>query len=154
MANLGNFDPEEYKNEYEPIPAGKYHAVITESEEKLTQKGGSYIKLTVEVIEGQFKGRKVFANLNLKNANPEAEKIARITLADICRATGVMHPRDTSELHNKPMLIKLSVRPETEQYPASNDIKGWEPINKTPTMTGIEPVAAAVSDGSKKPWEK
>ncbi len=157
MANLGNFNPEDFKNEYEPIPAGKYHAVITESEEKPTAKGGMYIKLTVEIIEGQYKGRKVFANLNMVNANPEAVKIAKITLADICRATGVLHPRDSSELHNKPLTVKLSVRPETDQYPASNDVKGWEGLDATPSLPGMYPEPKnepMPTSDNKKPWER
>lgn len=160
MASLGNFNADDYENDYQPLPAGKYKAVITESESKPTAKGGEYLKLTVEIIEGQYKGRKVFGNLNLKNANPEAEKIARISLADICRAVGVTHPRDSSELHNKPLVVKLAIKPETAEYPAGNDIKGWEGIDKTPDMFE-QPVttpggigAPAPSPSGKKPWEK
>lgn len=157
MANLGNFNPDEYENSFEPMPAGKYAAVITDSEMKPSQKGGEYLKLTVELIDGQYKGRKVFANLNLKNANPEAEKIARIGLADICRAVGVMHPRDSAELHGKPLVVKLSVRPETAEYPASNDVKGWEAMSQTSaavSQPSLQPEEPAPAASSKKPWER
>jgi len=153
MASLGNFNADDYENEYTPIPAGKYKAVITDSESKPTAKGGEYLKLTVEIIEGQYKGRKVFGNLNLKNPNPEAEKIARIALADICRAVGVTHPRDSSELHNKPLVAKLAVKPETPDYPAGNDIKGWESMDKIHSVVD-EPVSTPATSPSKKPWEK
>jgi hypothetical protein len=157
MASLGNFNPDEYENTFEPIPAGKYKAVITESESKPTKAGGEYLKLTVELIEGEYKGRKVFSNLNLRNAYPTAENIAKVALADICRAVGVMHPRDSSELHNKPMLVKLSLRPETAEYPASNDVKGWEGIGGAPAVgRTTEPRRVEVEEvapANKKPWE-
>ena len=163
MANLGNFNADEHENEFTPIPAGKYPAVITESEMVETKAHGHMLKLTHEIIDGPNKGRKVWANLNLDCASETAVKIAKINLADICRAVGVLHPWDSGELHNKPMLIKLTVRPETDEYPASNDIKAWEPINKTPQLPGMpadastqaadtKPVEAPASN--KKPWEK
>ena len=154
MASLGNFNADDYENEYTPIPAGKYKAVITESESKPTAKGGEYLKLTVEIIEGQYKGRKVFGNLNLKNANPEAEKIAKISLADICRAVGVTHPRDSSELHNKPLMVKLSIKPETADVPAGNDIKGWEGIGKVAPAVAAPAAPATPAPSGSKPWEK
>ena len=58
---------------YDPIPAGKYQAVITESEMKPTRTGnGQYLQLEFEIIEGEYKNRKVWARLNLENANADA----------------------------------------------------------------------------------
>jgi hypothetical protein len=40
---------------YEPLPADWYKAVITDTEEKPTKaQTGSYLQLTIEVIEGQY----------------------------------------------------------------------------------------------------
>jgi hypothetical protein len=157
MASLGNFNADEYKDEYTPISAGKYTAVITASEMKDTKTGGKRLALVVEIIEGQYKGRKVFEGLNLKNANPDAEKIANIHLANICRAVGVTHPRDSAELHNKPLVVKLAVKPETEQYPAGNEVKAWEGVDGVVETTATMPAHTApdnATTGSKKPWEK
>jgi hypothetical protein len=52
---------------YEPLPADWYKVVITDTEEKPTKaQTGSYLQLTIEVIEGNHAGRKVFDRLNLK----------------------------------------------------------------------------------------
>ena len=78
MATL-NFNANEVEPalEFEAIPAGKYLAVITASEIKATQSGsGSYLELTFEVIEGEYRARKLWARLNLDNPNPVAVKIA------------------------------------------------------------------------------
>ena len=62
MANLKGFDAAtvEPATAFEPIPAGKYLVVLTNSEQKPTKSAqGSFLELTFEVIEGEFKGRKV-----------------------------------------------------------------------------------------------
>jgi hypothetical protein len=72
---------------YEPLPADWYKAVITQTEEKPTKlQTGSYLQLMIEVIEGQYAGRKVFDRLNLKNPNSVAVEIAQRSLSSICRA--------------------------------------------------------------------
>lgn len=130
MANLGDFNADDFHDDFQPIPAGRYTAVIVKSDTMATKDGaGSYIKLEVDIVDGQYKGRKLFTNLNLVNKNEMAVKIAKTELANICRAVGVLHPKDSSELHGKPVSIKVSIRPESDAFPASNDIKGWYPLN-------------------------
>ena len=150
MASLGNFNPDEHKDNYEPLPAGRYVAIIVKSENKDSKSGGTYLKLEVDIVEGQYKGRKLFANLNLVNANDMAVKIAKTELANICRAVGVMRPKDSSELHNKPISIRVAIQPERDGFPASNVIKGWDALATNPTPVNPPPAAAPAS----KPWEK
>ena len=87
MADLHGFDANQVKptTDFVPLPAGKYLAVIVESEFKPTKSGnGSYLELTFEVIDGEHKGRKLWARLNLDNPNPTAVEIARAELSAIC----------------------------------------------------------------------
>ena len=45
---------------------------------KPTKTGnGQYLQLAFEIIEGEYKNRKVWARLNLENANADAVRIAR-----------------------------------------------------------------------------
>ena len=72
---------------YEPLPAGNYSAVIVESEEKPTKAmTGSYLQLGLEIVEGQYAGRKLIDRLNLNNPNQIAVDIAQRTLSAICHA--------------------------------------------------------------------
>ena len=147
---------------YEPIPAGKYKAVIVASESKPTKAmTGSYLQLEIEIIEGQFQGRKVFDRLNLDNPNSTAVEIAQRTLSAICRAVGVNMPRHSSDLHNKPMLVNIAVKPADGQYSASNEVKGYGPDGGSSgnvgaphphSVTHAQPVAAAGS--STPPWKR
>ncbi|MCC7407611.1 MAG: DUF669 domain-containing protein, partial [Phycisphaeraceae bacterium] len=106
MANLSGFNAAtvEPSQDFEPIPAGKYLATITESQMKPTKNGaGQYLQLSFQILDGPCKGRFVWARLNLQNPNPTTVQIARQELSAICRAVGVMTPNDSVELHNLPL---------------------------------------------------
>ena len=164
MNNLSsyNFNAEEIEpsSSFDPIPAGWYTAIISNSEMKATRDGyGEYLSLTLQIIDGQYENRLVFARLNLKNANDKAVDIARKDLAAICRAVGVMSPKSSEELHDKPLMIKVKVRPASGDYEASNDIGGYKAVegaNLTPAPKAASkpqtPPPAATT--TKKPWQK
>lgn len=160
MSNLSgyNFDAStiEPSSSYDPIPAGWYQAIISSSEMKPTRDGyGEYLSLTLQVIEGQYENRLVFARLNLKNANDKAVDIARKDLAAICRAVGVMSPQSSEELHDIPLMIKVKIRAAQGEYDASNDVCGYkaaEGANLTPAPKTQTPPPAATP--AKKPWQK
>ena len=110
MADLSGFDATQVEPaaSFEPVPAGKYLATIVESEMKSTKSGtGNYLQLTFEIREGPHQGRVLWSRLNLQNPNPTTVQIAQAELSSICRATGVLTPSDSVELHN------LTKRPVT-----------------------------------------
>lgn len=114
----------------DPIPAGNYAAMITESEIKPLKSGnGTALRLTFQVLEGEFKNRKVWANLNIQHTNAQAQAIAQQQLSAICHAVNVLKISNPAALHNKPMTIKVKVRPAHDGYDASNDIGGYSAIN-------------------------
>ena len=164
MSNLSgyNFNAEEVEpsSSFDPIPAGWYKAIISNSEMKPTRDGyGEYLSLTLQIIDGQYENRLVFARLNLKNANDKAVDIARKDLAAICRAVGVMSPQASEELHDIPLMIKVKVRAASGDYEASNDIGGYKAVegaNLTPAPKAASkpqtPPPAATT--TKKPWQK
>jgi len=128
MANLNGFDARQVDpaSDFEPIPAGKYLAIITESAMKPTKSGsGSYLELVFEVIEGEHKGRNLWARLNLDNPNPLTVQIARAELSAICRATGVMQPKDSIELHNLPLLLTVKCKKREDTGDITNEVKGY-----------------------------
>lgn len=136
---------------YEPLPAGWYKCVIAASEEKPTKDQlGSYLQLELQVIEGEQQGRKLTDRLNLNNRNATASEIAYRTLSAICHAVGIMTPRQSSDLHDKPLMVKVAVKPADAQYAASNDVKGYEAVNK-----GGDTAATGTSTkSSTPPWKR
>ena len=150
MAHLNNFNANEVEptSSFEPIPAGKYLAAITESEMKPTKTGsGRYLQLTFTIIDGEYKNRVLWARLNLENPNATVVKIARAELSAICHATGVMTPRDSVELHNLPLLIgvKLKKRDDGE---LSNEIKTYE------RRAQATPPPQAPAASAPAPWKR
>lgn len=128
MVSLGNFDASQVDpgTPFDPIPAGKYLAVITESEMKATKSGtGQYLELVFEILEGEHKGRKLWARLNLNHPNQTTVKIARAELSAICRAVGVLAPNDSCELHNLPLTLRVKVKKRDDTGDITNEIAGY-----------------------------
>jgi len=145
--DANNVDPAESR---EPIPANWYKVVISASEEKPTKaQTGSYLNLTLEIIEGEHAGRKVFDLLNLNNPNQTAVEIAQRTLSSICRAVGVMTPRQSEDLHDKPMMAKVSVKPAANGYDARNEIKEYAATTK-----GSGTAAQPAEQKATPPWKR
>lgn len=110
MANIaGLYNPEaEAQQDFSPLPTGEYMAQIVDSDLKPTKNNaGHYLELTLEVMEGPYKGRKHWDRLNLDNPNAQAVEIANRTFSSIREATGVTNPRDSQDLHYKPMVIRI-----------------------------------------------
>lgn len=170
MASLSGFDANEVEpaGDFEPLPAGKYIAVITDTTLKPTKAGnGEYLEIKFQVLdEGPYKGRNLWTRLNLKNPNDQAVQIARSELSSICRAVGVMQPKDSADLHDRPLglNVKLRARPDTGEL--TNEVKGFESLVAEPaaapppkpavakaTITPIQQ-PTRLSDAKKAPWKK
>jgi len=142
---------------FEPLPADWYRCVITNAEEKPNSKRtGAYLELRIEVIDGQYQGRLVFDRLNLINPNSVAVDIARRSLASIAKAISV-DVKDSVELLDKPLMVKLAVRPAENGYDASNEVKGYDAASGAVKSVGegLGAVAPAASNGSATPpWKR
>lgn len=119
----------------DPIPQGMYSVIADETEMKPTAaaNGDFYLKTRFSVIEGPYAGRKIYTMFNLKNQNPEAQKIAWADLSAFMRAIGLLNINNTGELHNKPLKIKVGLQPAKGEYAASNNVKGYYNINEAST---------------------
>lgn len=152
--NAGAIDPAKPRT---TLPAGEYKCVITGSGEQPTKAmTGTMLKLQMQVIEGPHQGAMVFDQLNINNPSQTAMEIAQRTLSAICRAVGVMMPQDSSDLHNKPLVVTVAV--ETSQtYGSRNKVTGYEPCDKAAagspaTAPGASAPAAAASN--LPPWKR
>jgi hypothetical protein len=167
--NFNSNEVEPATGRFELLPIDDYLAVITDSEMKDTKKlktngkPGRYLSLVFTVIEGDYKDRKVFVNLNLDNDNEKTVEIAQKDLSAICRATGILHPKDSSELHDKyPLVISVGIRKGSNGYEDSNYVKkysrtdGKELKDITDANGTVKGVAPVIGGGTKakKLWER
>jgi hypothetical protein len=156
MANLDGFDANQVEpaSDFEPLPAGEYLAMAIDSEFKPTKNGsGEYLQFAFEIVDGAYRGRRLWDRLNLKNKNETTVKIAQGTLSAICRAVGVLRPKDSAEIHGKPLKIRVALEPRADR-PGSfkNEIKGYASVNGASA-----PAAASAngdSGGSMPPWKR
>ena len=164
MADLGQvFDA----NNVEPsaprelLPPGKYLAQIIKSEMKTTTKGGQALNLEFEIIDGPHARKHLWDMLNLVNANETAQNIAHKTLSAICHGTGQMQVSDSEQLHFKPLMVDVKIKPGEGQYPAKNVIGGYESagnakpvMQSVPTASAPRPVAATSSNAPQPAWRR
>lgn len=149
MAQL-NFDASSVapQQAFQVLPAGVYTVMVTDSEVKPTKNGtGQMAVFTLQVVDGEHRGRKVFARINVQNANPQAEQIGQSQLSALCHAAGVLQIVDTAQLHNRTVRAKVKVRrDQTGQYEDQNEVTAFEAIGSQPApmpmVTGAPPAAA------------
>ena len=84
----------------------------------------------MEVLDGEFKGRKVWDRLEHqqpgtsrpnKSARPHCSPSATQPASQL---------QDSAQLHNKPMRIRVTIK-KSEGYEPSNEVKGYEAITGT-----------------------
>ena len=157
MAQL-NFDASQVDpaQPIEAIPSDKYNVEITKSELKPTKTGnGSYLELEFTVLDGEYRGRKVWDRLCLNHPTPKTVEIARANLSAICHAVGVMKPRDSAELHRLPLSINVKLRKDEGTGNIYNEIKGYakrESLIPASPQTQVYPQATATPKPDSSPW--
>lgn len=156
----GGFNAEAPENNVSNIiPAGEYDAVIVKSEKVDCKppKVGAYLKLQFQIVQGEFQNRTLFQNLNIwlpenSDNNKTAVQISKGHLSAICRAIGVLNPKDSAELHNKAMRIKVGVREAKGEYGAQNTITAFKPRGFAAPVAAPEASPQPVAAGSANPW--
>lgn len=153
--NAANVEP---ATPMDVLPAGKYLCMAIASELKPTkQGGGEYLQITFEVLDGQFKGRKIFERMNIRNSNKTAEDIAQRALSALCHAVGVIELADSDQLHNKPVVLDVGIDPAKGDYSATNRVKGYTAAGgavPAPAPRAAAPAAAPAAGGGTPVWKK
>jgi len=132
MASLGEtFKTSEMNqpsNSFMLLPNGWYDATITEANVKDTKSGtGKYIAVRFDITGPTHQGRVVFANINIRNANPVAERIGREQFAAIMLSGGIASATDSDQLVGASMKIDLGIE-KNEEYGDKNKIKSYKAL--------------------------
>lgn len=146
-----NVEPDQGRGD--PIPAAWYNMAMVESEIKPTGGGtGHALATQFAVLDGLHKGRRVFFNMNIKNANAQTVEIAYKQLSAICHAAQRLTVGDTTELHNIPVKCRVKIRmgdlkdpqnPQGERYDPSNEITSFKNINDQSVGNAAQAAPAA-----------
>jgi len=151
---------------FDVLPIGEYLVVISASLRDPNKRGtGQLLQFTFDIVDGEHKGRKLFERLNIIHENETAQRIAQQTLSAICYVTGVMHPKQSEELHGIPFIVRVGIRPAKGEYLESNNILEYKFSDgrkikdvlkgaKKAENVAAAPAAAGTAPKGKRPWEK
>lgn len=150
-----NFD----KNSAEPLgdfkllPAGQYLVTIDTSEVRATKaKNGHLIYLEMKILEGEFKGQKIFDRINIDNPSEDAVAMGKRTLRALTDAANINGFNDTSQLIDKTVVAHVKVDGEY------NDVRTYSNPSAvaTPVTQGgpVTAATAAAPDTTAAPWQK
>jgi hypothetical protein len=125
---------------FDPLPEGDYVLQVIDSEVRATKSGtGQMLVLTLEVVDGSYRGRRIWDRLNIRNQNPTAQHIAENALADLCKALGIANLIESETLHYKPFGARVKVRPAEGQYGPSNTVRYKRTTGAPPRPSGAKP---------------
>ena len=136
------------------LPDGLYPGMIDRSDFVETKKkNGTLVKATFKVGDGEYTGRLVFCNFNIKNPNSQAAQIGRKQFTNLCVACGIEEgwPEDTAELHGIPIYARVRTRPAKGGYDASNDVKAFLSYDEGQALNEPPPTKSAATEGQASP---
>lgn len=132
------------------IPTNWYTVCIIDSQVKPTSKKTGYmLELVYKVQDGEFAGATLYDRINFQNKSKQAEDIGQAQLSAICHAVGHIMVGDSTELHGRPLdvrvvLVPPSVGDDGKQYDESNEVKDYRAAASGIT-TGAAPMGPSAA---------
>ena len=120
------------------IPEGTQAVcLVTECVDKESKNtpGNWMVSATIEVVEGEFKGTRVYTNFNIKSSSVVAERICKSQLASLCLAVGCPRPNSNSELLNKPFRATFAA-PQEFNGEQQSRIQKYDPVGGSAGVVG------------------
>jgi hypothetical protein len=148
--NAANVEPD--AGRVGAIPAGWYPVSIDDTEIKPTSGGsGLYLNTRYTVLDGPYKGCKIWHKFNTKNDSDKAVEIGYKQLSALMHAVNVLKIDVTEQLHNIPLFVKVKFVPPEGQYDSKNEITAFRSINDEAAKAGFK---ASLTGGAAAPAAK
>ncbi len=107
------------------MPEGTYAVMAEASAIKQTKKGdGAYLQLDLMVIEGEFKGRRLWDRINISNPNAVAVEIGKKALASFGRAIGL------AEIPSITMMVNIPLNAVVKIKDGDNVVRKYAPYTE------------------------
>lgn len=159
MVDFTNYDLKNAKaNDFDPLPAGEYQAVVVDMEEKPTKDGtGKRLNVKLQIVTpGQYMNRTVFDGINIVNKSEQAQKIGRGQLKALCIAAGVPDPQNSQQLYGKKIVVKLGISKD-DKGNERNEVKSYKAFvaSSAPPAAKRDPnmIEQAFGEGEAAPAE-
>lgn len=153
----------------EPVPPGEYMLQVDQTELLPTKdQTGMMLKCVLTVVAGEFEGRKLFPQFNVRNKSAQAQTIGIGELKALALACGVdweIARADTDALLFKPFRANIGfekeqINPNTGQpYPLRNRVMKYIPAGQAapaapPKATAPAATPRAAAPQAGLPWKK
>ena len=158
------FDPntteaaESFEGRQEPIPNGRYKAVVTSAKKTHTKSGkGWFWELVFTIAEGEYEGKTVTHRFNMVNPSDDAVAIGRSNMKRYLDAIGNLEPKDESELCYVAVSITVGCKKETYTNRKGEQTEGiFNEITKIDSCSEAPPKeeAPAKEQSSVPPWKR
>lgn len=149
---------------YEPLPAGDYLVQATEGAVVRKDNGNAMIKLTFEIMDGEYERRKLFENLNIRHSNPTTQRIATERLTQFWRDALGQHgnPPNVDDLLFRPVVVTVVVKADKADPKVlrNNIVKIRSASGDAPPKQEARPAAAPAArsapaaSGNRPSWLK
>lgn len=153
--NAHQFEPAGPAISQLPVSGSDGHPVIiSASEFRAAKSGGNngYLELTLQIIEGEYKGQSGSYRLNLFHDNAQVVDIASRQLSAICHVCNQMMISDSTQLHNIPFRAVVGLQkkqkaddPDYTEVKGVLDYSGNRPGKGAPANAVPAPTPAAVA---------
>ena len=107
---MGNLDNHNFDGAEEAVlpREGEHTATIIDSEVGETKnKEGTIVRLDYCLLDEPNGRQDVSEWVVIRHKSKVAENLGRAKMAKICKVLGVANPKDTQELHNRKLIIKI-----------------------------------------------
>lgn len=155
------------QGDFEVIPPGKYPVLIEDAEMVQTKKGtGHFLKLTMVILDGQYKNRKIWDQINIDNPSADCVEIGMREFAALGLALGLQAITDTTQLLRGVVIAHVKVKDDrnyvrtysapTEAQPQTGDATPQEAPH-SPTKDYPAHLTQGQTQGpspTKRPWER
>lgn len=161
MSDFGHaYDPDaEPSSGYTLLPPGDYTMEIVETDYGPNNAGtGTILKCKAQVVGGEYDGKPYYINFNLEHEKPVTQEIGQRDFAALRRATGVLRPQNTADLHFKAFDVTVGITKRKDNGEDQNAIKRYHfdkaDNDNTRPPPAARPTPAPAAAQKPSPWRK
>jgi hypothetical protein len=124
-------EKESVVKDFTPVPRGAYHVVCTDGELRESKsdknKGKPYYALEFTIQDGPHENRKVWTNaMCFAGALFTMVQLVEAMGGEVPKGGGKFRIPAIDELIGKHFIARVSIKPETDEYDAKNEIRGFK----------------------------
>ena len=140
---------------YEPLPKGKYETTIYDIQQDTVKSGDNAgkprWKVQLKVVSGQYENRRLFTLIPLYVAGDFWKTQSFFEALGIPMKGNFQVP-ETKDLLGKALGARVTIREAQGEYPADNNVSGFEPGSELPVEDLLKSTLGATPVDTGATW--